>query len=235
MSEKTERVLSFFGPPGCGKGTIAQRLVKELDYIMLSTGDLARKHIHEQSELGIALQGFVNKGQLIPDELIADMVFEWMEVQAKESPGKTIILDGFPRTRGQADLLLRVLKENPAFGSVDFSVINFYLPEAEIIKRISSRLVCSNKKCQEVYSTLVKKPKTEGVCDLCGSPVVRRPDDDPSVVAERLKGFGEHANDLLGFYKNANASIIEFEVPMGDREVVYQAFLKKFLFTAVCD
>ena len=227
MSENASnksRILSFFGPPGCGKGTIAQRCVKELGYVMLSTGDLARKHIHEGSDLGLKLKSYVNKGHMIPDELIADMVFDWMKAQI--GPDKTVILDGFPRTKGQADLLLQVLKEAPEFDGVGFKVVNFYLSEAEIVKRISSRLVCSNKKCQEVYSKLVKNPAQEGICDLCGSEVVRRPDDEPEVVTERLKVFGKYANDLLGFYKDSGAVVIEFSVPLGDPTVVYEAFLK---------
>jgi adenylate kinase len=194
MEEKT-RVLSFFGPPGSGKGTIAHRCEQELGYRMLSTGDLIRGHIQEQSDFGKELESYVSKGHLVPDDLIVQMVLVWLKDQV--DPGKTIILDGFPRTRGQADLLLKELSENAAFSHIDFRVINFDLSEAEIIKRISSRLVCSNKKCQEVYSTLVKMPRNPGICDVCDSPVLRRADDEANVVRERLNVFSAFTTLLL--------------------------------------
>jgi adenylate kinase len=223
-----KEVYSFFGPPGVGKGTVAQRLVKESGYTMLSTGDLARKHISEGTDLGKTLQGYIESGGLIPDDLITQMVFEWLKdkVAQQDDPaqGSKIILDGFPRTKGQADLLLQALKEEPDFSDIKFKVVNFDLSEDEIVKRISSRLVCSNKKCQEVYSTLVKNPAKTGLCDICESPVLRRSDDEPEVVRERLRVFAGVKDDLLGFYKSVDQSVLDFKVPDGNREVVYLAF-----------
>lgn len=210
------KILSFYGPPGCGKGTIAQKCVKERGFKMLSTGDLLRQHIQEQSTLGKSLAEFVNKGQLIPDDLITQMVLEWLNKNM--APDRTIILDGFPRTSGQADLFLQ--------SKIDFKVINFDLSEAEIVKRISSRLVCSNKKCQEVYSTLVKMPRKPGICDVCSSPILRRPDDEAEVVRERLNVFAKSRNDLLSFYKKSGVNVVNFSIPSGDPETVYKAFLR---------
>lgn len=218
------RVLSFFGPPGTGKGTIAQRCVKELGYIMLSTGDLARKHIQEQTDLGKAFAEFVNKGHLIPDDLITEMVLGWLKENMV--PGKTLILDGFPRTKGQADFLVQALKTDNTLGGVRFKVVTFDLAEGEIVKRISARLVCSNKSCQEVYSTLVKQPEKTGICDLCDSPLIRRPDDEPAVVHERLKVFATFKDDLLGFYKDSEQEVLNFSVPEGDRDTVFELFKK---------
>jgi len=224
MEEQATRVLSFFGPPGTGKGTVAHRCVKELGYKMLSTGDLARSHIQEQTELGKQLSEYVNKGLLIPDDLITQMVFEWLQVQVK--PGATIILDGFPRTRGQADLFLQAMKEDPDLSGIKFRVINFELSEDEVVKRISSRLVCSNKECQEVYSTIVKMPKKVGVCDICGSPLIRRLDDEPEVVRERLNVFAKFKDELLDFYKDSEATVINFLIPQGSPDVVFEVFSK---------
>lgn len=229
-SEKKEKgndmikVLSFFGAPGTGKGTVAQRCVKELGYTMLSTGDLLRKNIQDKTEIGLMLQGYVEKGQLVPDDLITQMVLDWLRMQIYNR--KTIILDGFPRTKGQADLFMAALKQHSEFQDFDFSVVNFDLSEQEIIKRISNRVVCSNKACNEVYSLLVKAPKVAGVCDLCGSPLIRRADDDVKVVQDRLTIFNKTQGDLLGFYKESNAKMINFPVPDGSPEVVYQEFIK---------
>ena len=220
--EKNVRVLSFFGPPGTGKGTIAQRCVRELMYEKLSTGNLCRYHIQEQTELGKSLQRLVDNGHLVPDDLITQMVLEWL--RGKMAPEKTLVLDGFPRTKGQADLFLQALKNDKSFAAVDFKVVNFDLTEKEIVRRISARLVCSNKSCQKVCSTLVKQPEKPGVCDICNSTLIRRVDDEPEVVRERLQVFAKHKDELLGFYKEAGAKVISFTIPEGDREVVFEAF-----------
>lgn len=219
------KVYSFFGPPGTGKGTIAQRCVKDLGYVMLSTGDLARNHIQEETDLGLEFKTYVNKGHMIPDELITKMVFEWLKPQV--SSDKTVVLDGFPRTKGQAVLFMKALKEDPDFASVDFKVVNFDLDIDEIVKRISSRLACSNKACREVYNALVKAPKQEGVCDLCGSEVIRRKDDAPEVVLERLKIFNSFKDDLLDYYESTGVNMVHFDIPEGGPEEVYSLFSKE--------
>jgi adenylate kinase len=224
MSEGATRVFSFFGPPGSGKGTVAQQLVKDLGYCMLSTGDLARTHINEKTEIGKAMQGYVSKGELIPDEIITKMALDWLKGKIKTC--SHIILDGFPRTSGQAESLLRELKENNVFDDVIFDVINFELDEDEIVRRISSRLVCENKKCQEVYSELVKKPKSAGICDICGNGVRRRSDDEPEVVRERLRGFADTKDLLLDSYAQAGQDVTTFAIPDGGREVVFDEFVK---------
>ena len=216
------KILSFFGPPGSGKGTIAQRCVCDLGYVMLSTGDLSRKHMAEQTDLGKQLATYVEAGHLIPDEIITEMVLTWLREQI--SPGRTIILDGFPRTKGQAGLLLEALGDDSIFANTVFKVINFDLDTEKIVQRIANRLVCSNKKCQTVYSAIAKKPKQEGVCDVCGLPVIRRQDDDESIIRERLVVFAKYKNDLLGFYKEAGQEVVDFAIPGGGVDVVFEAF-----------
>lgn len=209
---KTE-ILSLFGAPGCGKGTMSDSLIKELKYESLSTGNLCRKHIQEQTEQGKELKKYVDAGQLAPDDLITSMVMGWL----KERTGKVtnIILDGYPRTKAQAESFLNALHEKPEFKDVTFKLVNFNVPDEEIIKRISNRLMCSNKSCQTIYSLLVKKPKKEGICDLCGGELIRRVDDDAAVVADRLKVFAQFKDELLGYYKATDVQILDF-TPTGE-------------------
>jgi adenylate kinase len=205
---KTE-ILSFFGAPGCGKGTIAEHLTKELNFETLSTGNLCRKHIQDQTEIGKELKKYVDAGQLAPDNIIANMVVEWLKERVGQN--ENIILDGFPRTQSQAEMFLKILNEDAAFKNASFKVVNFDVPNEEIVKRISNRLLCSNKECQATYSRLVKKPKTEGVCDVCGAPLIQREDDKAEVVQDRLKVFGQFKEELISFYKKANTIILDFK------------------------
>jgi len=202
-------ILSFFGAPGCGKGTVAERLTKELSFETLSTGNLCRKHIQDQTEIGKELKKYVDAGQLVPDTTITNMVVDWL----KEQVGKkeNIILDGFPRTQAQAEIFLKILSDDASFKKTTFKVINFDVPSEEIVKRISNRLLCSNKDCQATYSRLVKKPKKEGICDTCGATLIQREDDKAEVVQDRLKVFGQFKEELIAFYKKANAIVLDFK------------------------
>lgn len=221
------QVFSFFGPPGSGKGTVAERCVKEFGFEMLSTGNLCRKHMQEQTQLGKLLQKYVDAGHLIPDELITQMVLEWLKERL--GGGKRLILDGYPRTKGQAENFLKILKSDKALTLVDFEVIYFDLSEEEVVKRISNRWMCSNKKCQAVYSAIAKKPKIDGICDKCGSKLVKRVDDEEVVVRERLKVFGKYKDDLLIFYKDAGLKVLNFTATTGTTEDVFQAFVKQII------
>ena len=218
------RVISFFGPPGSGKGTVGHRCAKDLGWSMLSTGDLCRKHMQSLSDLGLELAKYVNQGRLVPDDLITRMVLEWLKEQLSEGK-ETILLDGFPRNKGQADLFLKALESESGLSNLTFEVVDFDLDEEEIVRRISSRLVCSNRDCQAIYSTIAKKPKEEGICDLCGSSLLRRPDDEEKVVRERLRVFNSFKNTLLDFYKEQNQKLIVFKVPHASIDEVYEAFL----------
>ena len=217
----TTQVYSFFGPPGCGKGTVAERLVSDLGFDSLSTGNLCRQHIQDQTKLGKELKTYLDAGKLVPDELVNSMVVQWL----KDRIGKksNIILDGYPRTKGQADAFQKILKEDKAFADITFKVVNFDVPKDEIVRRLSSRVMCSNKKCQAVYSLIAKKPQKDGVCDLCGAPLIRRKDDEEQVIEERLKVFAEFAKDLLGFYGKTDTKVLSF-VPHGGPNEAFKDF-----------
>ena len=143
MQEKNRSkvIYSFFGPPGSGKGTLARSCVKELGFRSLSTGDLLRKHISTGTEIGKAVEGLISRGQLVPDELITDMVCLWLKEQV--ASGAPIILDGYPRTKGQAGLFLKTFKEfAPDYA---FKVICFIISEEVVLDWLTNRIVCQRR------------------------------------------------------------------------------------------
>jgi adenylate kinase len=224
------KILSFFGPPGSGKGTVARDCVGKLGYTMLSTGDLCRFHIREQTELGKKFSECVNSGNLIPDDLITEVVVKWLKEKVSvglycdEDKELVFLLDGFPRTKKQAELFLDSLNSDETLKNICFSVVNFDLKEEKIIKRISNRVVCGNQKCQAIYSVSISPPKEEGVCDLCGSDLLRREDDSEKVVRDRLKVFYNFNNQLISFYRDFGVKVIDFQVPEGDPDMVFEEF-----------
>jgi len=187
-------IYTFCGAPGAGKGTLAEQCVAHLGYTVLSTGNLCRKHIADQTELGKQIQSYTHAGKLIPDEMVTQMVEEWLVEQVNDAP--SVILDGFPRTARQVDLFVALLKNK--FSDQDFKIICVDLPDEEIVKRIAGRLVCENKQCQAVYSDVML---TKLVCKKCQSALVRRKDDQPDVVRERLRIHARHADELMDAYK----------------------------------
>lgn len=212
----------FFGPPACGKGTLAQRCKTESNYITLSTGDLLRHNVAQGTELGKQAKAFMDKGDLVPDSLVSAMVKEWLTQQtANNNP---IVLDGYPRTKAQAASLFDMLKD-PALASLKMRVIRFTVPEAEVVSRISSRVVCSNKACQKVYSLKAHPPKVAGICDICGSKLIQRPDDTEPVIKKRYQDYMKTENEILDFYRSNNVSINEISAnqPM---DAVYAEFKK---------
>ena len=219
--ENAIQILSLFGPPGCGKGTISERLVCELGFTMLSTGNLCRQNIQDGTEFGKMLQTYLDAGHLVPDDLITNMVVDWLK-QAKNN-ANAIILDGYPRTKGQAEAFLKVLKEDKELQDTSFYVVDFDIEAEEIIRRLSNRLMCSNKQCQAIYSKVAKKPRREGVCDFCEGALVSRKDDDAAIIRERLRVFDGYKNDLLSFYETSGVKLLKF-APKGGPDEVFEDF-----------
>jgi len=217
-SNLNKTIFTFFGPPGCGKGTLASKLVERLGFEVLSTGNLCRSHIAQATEFGKLLDEYLKKGAMVPDSLIIDMVTDWLKSKVKQN--LPIILDGFPRTQAQADAFLNYLKSD----LVDhrFRMILINLSDDEIVKRISMRVVCENKKCQKPFSLL---NGNVSVCDSCGSNLSKRADDREEVVRERLKVYAAYCGPLLDFYKNAGQKIEQFEISEKSPEEVYSDFV----------
>lgn len=186
--------LVLLGPPGAGKGTQAEILKGKYGYSHISTGEIFRRHIKEKTELGEKLSKYVQSGALVPDEIVVEMVTETI----KGLPDKEkFVLDGFPRTLGQARELDRVLKELNL--ELD-KVLYFDTTEEKIIERLGGRRICSV--CGKTYHIKNIPPKKEGICDVCGGELYQRKDDMPETIKNRLKVYKEQTEELIKYYND---------------------------------
>ena len=188
-------VILMLGAQGTGKGTVAGLLRENLGWPQISTGDIFRKNIKEETPLGIEANKYMAKGDLVPDEITVPMVVDRLnEPDAKEGA----ILDGFPRNLAQAEKLEEILQQKGK--KVDL-VINLTSPKEEIITRILNRRVCSNQACKATYNLTMHPPKKEGICDKCGAELVQRGDDaDQAAIQNRLDIYDEKTLPLVEFY-----------------------------------
>ncbi len=178
--------LVLLGPPGAGKGTLAVRLVEAFGFVHLSTGDILREEVKKGSELGKLAQGYMERGELVPDEVILGMVRERVD---GKSDG--FLFDGFPRTIAQAEGLEEILPVHMA--------IYLELPEEEVVRRLSARRVC--KQCGANYNLITQPPKVPGVCDRCGGELYQRPDDNEEVIRNRFRVYTEQSAPLIDYYE----------------------------------
>jgi len=216
QNDNTRIIYSFLGPPGSGKGTLAKNLVLHKGFLVLSTGNLCRKHIASETDFGKQLNEYISKGELVPDQLITAMVIDWLETKQKgQAP---IILDGFPRTSGQAQGLLDFFKK--ASSTYTFKPVLIELSEEEIVKRLSQRLLCSNKNCQTPFS-IAENLKN---CKVCGGILIKRDDDKKEVVLERLKLYPAHRDSLLSFYQSIGLEIKKIDTIGLSQDQVFESF-----------
>lgn len=192
--------IVMLGAPGTGKGTIGKILSEDMKLTHISTGDIFREQINKKTDLGKKIEGYIANGALVPD----DVVIETVEARLLEDDVKNgAILDGFPRTAAQAEALKKfLLKNNPAQKRI---AIELNVPDDEIIKRIINRVTCSNKSCGAIYNLDTRPPKQSGICDICGSNLKKRADDNEETVRKRLEVYHENAEELLEFYRKNNA------------------------------
>ncbi len=191
-------VIIMLGAPGTGKGTVAGILQEKLGIKQVSTGDIFRKAIKEKTPLGNEVAGYMEKGLLVPDEVVIKVVDERLNQPDLENG---VILDGFPRTKEQAIKLEKMLAKNNK--KVDMA-INLITPEEEIIERISNRRVCTNQECKAVFNVTMNPPKQDGICDKCGSALIQRKDDTKETIKNRLKAYYETSEPIVEFYKEKN-------------------------------
>ncbi len=186
-----KKVIILLGPPGSGKGTQAKRIMQESGIPHISTGDLFRDNISKNTELGQKAKSYMNKGNLVPDEVVLDMFFDRVSHADCQSG---YLLDGFPRTIPQAEALDKYLQNG-----TQVVAINLTVSDDVVMKRISGRLSCSH--CCHVHNEHFSPPKVEGKCDKCGGHLVKRDDDQPEVVKERLNVYNKQTAPLIEYYE----------------------------------
>ena len=187
--------IIMLGAPGAGKGTQAKMLAEKYGIPHISTGDIFRANIKNNTELGKKAKSYMDAGELVPDELTVDLVLDRIKVKDCMNG---FILDGFPRNIPQAEALDYAL--NNQNEKIDYA-INVDVPDANIIERMSGRRACLN--CGATYHVVTIPPKKEGICDVCGSELVLRDDDQPETVKKRLDVYHEQTQPLIDYYKNA--------------------------------
>ncbi len=187
--------IVMLGAPGAGKGTQAKKIAESFGVPHISTGDIFRANIKNNTELGKKAKVYMDKGELVPDELVVDLI---MDRFSEPDCSNGYVLDGYPRTIPQAEALDSALKANN--DSLDFAV-NVDVPDEEIISRMSGRRACL--KCGATYHTSFNPPKEEGVCDKCGEALVQREDDKEETVKNRLGVYHEQTEPLEKYYAEA--------------------------------
>lgn len=202
--------IILMGLPGAGKGTQASEIIKKYPIPHISTGDMFRKAIKDETELGKEAKSYMDRGELVPDEVTVGIVKERI---SEDDAKKGFLLDGFPRTIEQAEALNSILKD---LGREIDAVVNIDVPEEELMNRLTGRRICEI--CGTTYHLVFNPPKVEGVCDLEGGKLYQREDDNPETVANRLDVNIKQSKPILDFYsqkgvlKNIDGSKNIYEV-----------------------
>ncbi|MFO7171984.1 MAG: adenylate kinase [Bacillota bacterium] len=186
--------IILLGPPGAGKGTQAATLAREEGVAHISTGDILRQHVREGTPLGKAAREYMDKGLLVPDEIILGLVRDRL---AQPDAQRGFIFDGFPRTVVQADGLGQLLEE---LQMPLQAVVNIVVPESVLVDRAVGRRTC--KECGEIYHLRTRPPRRDGVCDRCGGELVHRSDDNPETVRARLAEYHAKTAPLIEYYRS---------------------------------
>ncbi len=208
--------LIFLGPPGAGKGTQAEELLQRLKISRISTGEILRQNVKDETSIGRKAKRYMEQGQLVPDEVVIQMTVERIAQDAK----KGFVLDGFPRTLEQARRLDESLNE---LGSAIDLVINFETSESTIVERLSGRRIC--RKCGANYHIDNIPPRKVGICDRCGGRLYQRTDDKPETIKKRLEVYRKSSSGIINYYRSRGV----LETVSGDLDVErgYEALVKK--------
>jgi adenylate kinase len=204
----SELNLILLGPPGAGKGTQASRLRDDFGLPYIGTGDLLREHKENETELGLKAKEFMDRGDLVPDELVIAMILDKVEEEGEDG----FLLDGFPRTVAQADALGEELDK---LGRRLTAALLVEVPDELVMQRLSGRRVCPNG---HLYHVDFDPPKREGVCDQDGRPLIRRDDDEPEAIERRLSTYHKMTEPLKDYY-DERGLLRRFDGTRGKTEV----------------
>jgi len=207
----------LFGPPGSGKGTQSKFLVGHFGIPQISTGDMLRDHIARRDEIGVAIEAQMKSGQLVSNELVNELVRTRLQ---EPDCADGFILDGYPRTQQQAEVLMRLLQELGR-GEV---VIHLVIDYNRIIARISGRRMCPE--CGTLYNSTSRPPRIPGICDRDGHALVIREDDREAIVRERLEGYEKQTRPLIEYFRSTGRRIFEVDASEGTPETVFGKILE---------
>lgn len=213
--------IILLGPPGAGKGTLSNKIIDKKGAVQIATGDIFRYNISNETELGLKAKSYMDKGDLVPDELTIDLVWDAFDKHKDESKeGKIILFDGFPRNIEQAKALDLGMEERNQ--KIDH-VVYFNVDEEILIQRITGRRVCTN--CGATFHVTNNPPKKEGICDKCGSELIQRNDDNKDTVKNRIDVYNAHTSVLIDYYKEKG---ILFSIDgTNSPDEVFEEFLDK--------
>ena len=193
--------IILLGPPGAGKGTLSSKIIKDKNAVQIATGDIFRYNISNKTELGMKAKSFMDRGDLVPDELTIDLVWDTYDKLDKED-NTLVLFDGFPRNMKQAKALDDGMEERKTEIS---KVVYFNVDSQILIDRITGRRVCPD--CGETYHIENHKPEKEGICDRCGGKLIQRNDDNYETVKNRINIYNEQTSPLIDYYKEAGKLI----------------------------
>lgn len=203
-------ITILLGPPGAGKGTQAKRIVEDFQLAHISTGDIFRSNIKNETELGKKVKDILARGELVSDELTNGLVFDRLQ---QDDCTNGFLLDGYPRNLVQAKALDQWLADK---GKELTNVVNIVVPKESLITRISGRRVCPN--CGHSYHVVVEPTKVDGICDECGSNIIQRPDDNEETVKQRIEVYENQTKPLIDYYENSK-KLLSFDGDKGIDEV----------------
>ena len=210
MTESLRVRTVFLGAPGAGKGTQAKLLAEGRDILHISTGDMLREDVKAGTPLGLEAKTFMDRGDLVPDEVMIGMVAERIR---RPDAAKAWILDGFPRTLAQAESLDPSLD---AAGQTLSHVLYFQVPTERLVQRLTARWTCGS--CGEIWNTQFKPPTRNGVCDNCRGALTQRADDRPEAVSTRLQAYAAQTEPLLGYYRT-HGVLVELDADRAPEDV----------------
>lgn len=214
---RVQGINIFIGPPGSGKGSVSRICTQGGSIVQLSTGNLCRQHIAEGTEIGRRIDLAIKSGKLIPDELVSTMVLTWLRTI---DSSVDVILDGYPRTEGQARALHDFLQESP--GKYRVQVFVFSAPDDAVLARILARRICSNSSCQAVYSATDVRfvPQLRNACDYCGAELMRRADDYDGPARDRVETYHRHARELIKFYEHSHYRMVTVDASQDPQKIL---------------